>query len=273
MPEKPEVITVSKALEKKILNKNITDVQIYWDNIIAKPETDVFKKKIREENIKKITTRGKFIVIELSNYYLLIHLRMEGKFTFRKKGEERNKHEHIIFALDDEIELRYHDVRKFGKMYLVEKEKLYTDTPLKDLGLEFDSPALTSKYLLDKFKSKNKYIKTVLLDQSIIAGIGNIYDDEILFRSGINPYKKAKELNEKDCDRLVQNTRIILKKAINLGGTTIKSFTSEEGIHGRFQNELLVHGKKKEECPNCHSQIKKEQIDGRGTYFCEICQK
>ena len=98
MPEKPEVITVSKALEKKILNKNITDVQIYWDNIIAKPETDVFKKKIRAENIKKITTRGKFIVIELSNYYLLIHLRMEGKFTFRKKGEERNKHEHIIFT-------------------------------------------------------------------------------------------------------------------------------------------------------------------------------
>lgn len=273
MPEKPEVITVSKALEKKILNKKIIDIEVYWDNIIALPEKDKFIKNMKGEEIKKITTRGKFIVIELSHYYLLVHLRMEGKFTFRKKGEEKNKHEHVLFLLDDEVEMRYHDVRKFGKMYLVEKDKLYIDTPLKDLGYEFDSTSLTSDYLLNRFKTKNKYIKTVLLDQSIIAGIGNIYDDEILFMSKINPYKKAKELDEKDCINIINNTRTVLDKAIKLGGTTIKSFTSEEGVHGRFQNELLVHGKKDEECPICHSKIKKDKIDGRGTYYCENCQK
>ena len=273
MPEKPEVITVCNALKKKIIGKKIIDVKVYWDNIIANKDKKDFETKLKNEEISTITTRGKFLIFTLSNYNLLIHLRMEGKFTFRKKAEERNKHEHVVFLLDDNIEMRYHDVRKFGKMYLVEKDKLYTDTPLKDLGYEFDSKELTSNYLIQKFKKKNKFIKTVLLDQSIIAGIGNIYDDEILFMSKINPYKKASNITKKECERIIENTKIILNKAIKMGGTTIKSFTSEEGVHGRFQNELLIHGKKDELCPNCKEKIVKDQIDGRGTYYCKNCQK
>lgn len=273
MPEKPEVITVTNALKKKIIGKNIDKVEVYWDNIIAMPSVIEFKEKIKNEKILDITTRGKFIVFTLTNYNMLIHLRMEGKFTFRNKFDERNKHEHVSFFLDDNTEMRYHDVRKFGKIYLVDKERLYIDTPLKDLGYEFNSDKLTSEYLLQKFKNKNKFIKTVLLDQSIIAGIGNIYDDEILFMSRVNPYKKASNLSKSECENIIKNTKIVLDKAIKMGGTTIKSFTSEEGVHGKFQNELLVHGRKDELCSVCNGKIIKDKIDGRGTYYCKNCQK
>lgn len=273
MPEKPEVITVSKVLEKKIIHKKISKVEVYWDNIISIPNVGEFIGKLRDQEILSIGTRGKFIVILLTDYYLLVHLRMEGKFMFRNKKDTLSKHEHVVFTFSDGVEMRYHDVRKFGKMYLVEKDRLYIDTPLKDLGYEFDDERLTSDYLLEKFKRKNKFIKTVLLDQSIITGIGNIYDDEILFRSRISPYKRACELSREDCREIIINTGIVLEQAIEMGGTTIKSFTSEEGVHGLFQNELLIHGKKNGVCPICKQQIIKDKIDGRGTYYCPNCQK
>lgn len=273
MPEKPEVITVSKALEKNIIHKVIKEVRVYWNNIVSMPDVVNFKKRLEKQRILSITTRGKFLVLMLSDYVLLIHLRMEGKFTFRKKDTPLSKHEHVVFVFEDDLEMRYHDVRKFGKMYVVEKDKLYIDTPLKKLGYEFDDKGLTSDYLLEKFKNKNKFIKTVLLDQTIISGIGNIYDDEILFMSHINPYKKARDLTKEECEVIIKNTVIVLNRAIVMGGTTIKSFTSEEGVHGLFQNELLVHGKKDSLCPVCNQKIIKDKIDGRGTYYCPNCQK
>ena len=269
--EKPEVITVARSLEKELLHKTITDCHVYWDNIIAEPSVPSFIKHIKGEEIISITTRGKFIVIELTNYSLLIHLRMEGKFLFRKKGMERTKHEHVEFILDDEISFRYHDVRKFGKMYLIKKEDTYKVKPLSELGYEYNDLNLTSTYLLEKFAHKKLPIKSVLLDQSIIAGIGNIYDDEILFRCRIHPLQEANTLKKKDCNNIIQNTKEVLEKAITLGGTTIKSFTSEEGVHGLFQNELLVHGQKT--CCICSGEITKIYVNGRGTYYCKKCQK
>ena len=273
MPEKPEVVTVSKKIEKEIIHKEITGCNIYWNNIIATPQPEEFKKKIIGEHINSITTRGKFIVIELDNYSLLTHLRMEGKFFFRKKNDPIAKHEHVELILNDEISFRYHDVRKFGKMYLIPKEDTYKVKPLCSLGKEYNDETLTATYLKEKLKNKNIPIKTALLDQTIITGIGNIYDDEVLFMSKINPMKKACTLTKKECEKIIDNTKIVLEHAITLGGTTIKSFTSAEGVHGLFQNELLVHGKKGEQCPNCNTIIEKMQIGGRGTYYCKKCQK
>lgn len=125
MPEKPEVLTVVKNLKPIILGKTITGCNVYWDNIIASPTTDEFKKKIVNQKIRDITTRGKFIVIELDDYSLLVHLRMEGKFMFRKKGETLVKHEHVELLLDDDVSFRFHDVRKFGKMNLINKDDTY----------------------------------------------------------------------------------------------------------------------------------------------------
>ncbi len=273
MPEKPEVITVAKNLERELLNRKIVSCQVYWDNIIAYPSVDEFREKIVNQVIHSITTRGKFIVLELDDYSLLIHLRMEGKFLFREKLSEVTKHEHVEMVLDNGISWRYHDVRKFGKMYLLPKEDTYLVKPLSDLGYEYNDTNLTKEYLYQKIHTKSLPIKTVLLDQSIITGIGNIYANEILFSSKINPQRKASSITKKECQSIIESTRIILDKAITLGGTTIRSFTSSEGVHGNFQNELMVHGKEKEPCPKCGSSIIKIQLDGRGTYYCPKCQK
>lgn len=273
MPEKPEVLTVVKNLKKKLIGKTITDCNIYWDNIIVSPSPKEFKKEIINQKINYITTRGKWIVIKLDDYNLLIHLRMEGKFFFRDKGDKKLKHEHVEFILDDSISFRFHDVRKFGKMYLIDNDKVNDTKPLSEIGLEYNDKKLTKEYLFNKIHTKKLPIKTVLLDQSIIAGIGNIYDDEILFMSRINPNRKSSDISIKDCSNIIKNTNIVMEKAIKLGGTTIKSFTSEEGVHGLFQNELLVHGKVGTKCPNCGHIIEKTKIGGRGTYYCPKCQK
>ena len=273
MPEKPEVITVANSLKKLILNKKITGCNIYWDNIIAYPVSDEFKKKIIGQKIESINTRGKWIVIDLDKDSLLVHLRMEGKFMFRDKGEVIGKHEHVEFILDDKISFRFHDVRKFGKMYLIPKDEVNDVKPLNEIGLEYYDSNLTKEYLYDAIHGKRLPIKTVLLDQSIIAGIGNIYDDEILFMSGIHPLRKASDVSLDECEKIINNTKIVLDKAVKLGGTTIRSFTSSEGVHGLFQNELLVHGKGGKNCPTCGRIIEKNKVGGRGTYFCSDCQK
>jgi len=273
MPEKPEVLTVVKSLRPRLIGKTITDCHIYWDSIIAEPSVSLFQQNVCGEKIEKITTRGKWIVIFLTTKALLIHLRMEGKFFFRKIGEERDKHEHVVFTLNQEEEFRFHDVRKFGKMHLVDKKDVYRIAPLSALGYEYDDLSLTKEYLYERFQRKKIPIKTALLDQSIIAGIGNIYDDEILFLSHIHPMRSTSKVTKEECQSLIDHTREVLEKAISLGGTTIKSFTSSEGVHGLFQNELFVHGKQKEACPKCGTFIEKVQIGGRGTYFCSKCQK
>ena len=273
MPEKPEVITVVNSLKPILLGKTIKQCNVYWDNIIAYPVTDEFKKEIINQKINDITTRGKFIVMDLDKDNLLIHLRMEGKFFFRKKGDELNKHEHVEFILNDDVSFRFHDVRKFGKMYLIDKNNTSKVKPLSELGLEYYDENLTKEYLYDKIHKKKLPIKTVLLDQSIIAGIGNIYDDEILFMSRIDPLRRACDITLLECDEIIKNTKIVLEKAIKLGGTTIKSFTSSEGVHGLFQNQLLVHSKAGDKCPVCGKEIKKIKVGGRGTYFCSMCQK
>ena len=273
MPEKPEVITVARKLEKRLINKTIIDVEVYHKNMIEYPDLDTFTKNIKNQTIKEITTRGKWIVMTLNDYYLLFHLRMEGKFFFRTKEDERSKHEHVIFNLDDNEQLRFADVRKFGRVMLIEKDKINTMKPYTELGLEPWDKNLTSDYLKEKYMKKTLPIKTVLLDQSIITGIGNIYADEILFLSRINPLTKAKDLTDKNRKDIIKYTIEVLDKAIEEGGTTIRSYTSEEGVTGLFQNNLNVHQRAKEPCRICKTEIIKIKVGGRGTYYCPKCQK
>ena len=273
MPELPEVETVKETLKRKVLNKRIIDVNVLWDNIIAYPNIDEFKQNIKNETINDITRIGKWLVFNLDDYYLLSHLRMEGKYFLRDKEDEVRKHEHVIFHFSDDTDLRYHDVRKFGKMHLVKKEEFNNYEVIKELGLEPWNNNLTSAYLREKYKTKKLPIKTVLLDQSIITGIGNIYADEILFLSGINPLTKASEISTNKLLLIIENTKKTLEKAISEGGTTIRSYTSDEGVSGKFQNNLYVHQREKERCLNCGSEIEKIRVGGRGTYFCPKCQK
>lgn len=271
MPELPEVETVKNTLKKLVLNKTIVEINVRYNNIIAYPDVEEFKKQILNQTIEDILRRGKWLLFELNDYYLLSHLRMEGKYIIRNQNDVYDKHEHVEFIFSDKTCLRYKDVRKFGKMYLLKKEELYSRKPLNELGLEPWDNSLNYKYLKEKYKNKKLPIKTVLLDQTIIAGIGNIYANEILFLTKINPYKEANKLSDKEIDSIIKHTKEVLEKAIKMGGTTVKSYESSEGVHGLFQQRLLVHNKEK--CSLCNSNIDKVKIGGRGTYYCPKCQK
>ncbi len=177
MPELPEVETVRKGLIKKVKGKTIKKCLVRWNGIIAYPDVNSFTKNITNQRINDIDRRGKFLRFILDDYYLISHLRMEGKYFIKNHTEDLNKHDHVIFTLDDGLELRYNDTRKFGKMHLVKKDEL-DKSPIAKLGKEPWDKDLTPKYLKDKL-NKHKAIKTLLLDQSIITGIGNIYADEI----------------------------------------------------------------------------------------------
>ena len=271
MPELPEVETVRRSLLPRLVGKRIEGVSIFYNGIIEYPSPSKFKEEIKGQVIRDIMRRGKWLMFVLDDYYLFSHLRMEGKFFFRDRNVDRSKHEHVIFDLGD-VSFRYDDTRKFGKMLLIEKGDIYKRGPLTLLGLEPFDEGMDVNYLVEKFRGKRVPIKTVLLDQSIIAGIGNIYANEILFMSGINPLKSAGTLSLKEIGDIICNSRIILSKAIEEGGSTIRSYSSVDGVHGLFQNELSVHNRDGEKCPKCGCVIEKIVVGGRGTYYCPKCQ-
>ena len=272
MPEIAEVETVRNVLKKKILNKKIIDVNILYPKMIES-NIDEFKNVIINNSFKDILRRGKWLIFELNDYYLISHLRMEGKYFIKYINSNIDKHEHVIFTFDDNTQLRYHDTRKFGRMKLIKKEELKDCVEIQKQGYEPGDKDLTSSYLLAKFKNKKIPIKTVLLDQSIISGLGNIYVDEVLFASGINPLKETSLINEEEAKKIISTSKSIIEKAILNGGTTIRSYTSSLGVTGSYQNYLKVHQRLNEKCYNCGSIINKISVNGRGTYYCPKCQK
>ena len=268
MPELPEVQTVLDTLELKIKNLKINKIDILYQGII---EDDIkwFKKKLIGQHFRNFKRRGKYLLFEMDDCTLVSHLRMEGKYFIMNNSEPINKHDHVIFYLSNNKQLRYNDVRKFGKMSIIDKDNEYLD--FKDLGPEPFSKQFNVEYCLDYVKNKKIPIKQVLLDQSFVAGIGNIYADEILFAIKIDPRSLACKLNKNDYAELIKHTRKILNKAIKAGGTTIRSYTSSLGVTGRFQLNLKIHTLKK--CSACNNDVKKIRIGGRGTYYCSKCQK
>ena len=272
MPEIAEVETVRNTLKIRVLNKKITDVNIIYSKMIES-NLEEFKNKLIGNRFIDIKRIGKWLIFELDKYYLLSHLRMEGKYFIKTNKEPIEKHEHIVFSFEDDTDLRYHDTRKFGRMNLIKKEELYTTEAIKKQGYEPFDNKLTSDYLLSKFKNKKLPMKTLLLDQTIISGLGNIYADEVLYDSKINPLKKGEDVTKEECERIIASSKKIIKEAIKLGGTTIKSYTSSLGVTGRFQAKLKAHKKEGEPCIICGNPIKRIKVGGRSTYYCDNCQK
>lgn len=231
-----------------------------------------FKKNLIGLEFKDILRKGKWLLFDIGDYYLCSHLRMEGKYFIKKHDEVIDKHEHVIFSFEDGTDLRYHDTRKFGRMNLVLKDKLDTVEGVRKQGIEPIDSNLTKEYLYEKFHKKKLPMKTLLLDQTIISGLGNIYADEVLFGSRIKPMRLGNTITLEECDKIVKSSREIIDEAIKCGGTTIRSYTSSLGVTGRFQQNLMVHKRENEECKICHSLIKKIVIGGRSTYYCEKCQ-
>lgn len=272
VPEIAEVETVRNTLKLRILNKKIKEVKVYYPKILLDDVAHV-KQCLLQESFIDIKRRGKWLIFETENYYMLSHLRMEGKYFIKRVDDKIEKHEHLEIVFEDNTSLRYHDTRKFGRIKVLQKNELESFEPYKKQGIEPIDENLSANYLYQKFQKHHLPIKTLLLDQTIISGLGNIYANEVLFDAQISPFKKGNRITKKECERIVLSCHKIITKAIESGGTTIRSYTSSLGVTGRFQQYLMVHKRENEECYNCKTKIKKEFIGGRSTYYCPKCQK
>lgn len=272
MPELPEVETVRQTLRPILTGRTITAIEIRWPKIVHSDQM-LFQQLLVGATFTEIDRFGKYLFFILDDEYVLVsHLRMEGKFYYQAAAEPTDKHVHVIFTLDNGMQLRYHDVRKFGTMELTTRQQLGKLPALQKLGYEPFQAEATTEYLFGKFQRTNRAIKSVLLDQHVLVGLGNIYVDEVLFRAKIHPETPAKQLTQAQAALILSASVSVLQKAIDLGGTTIRSYQSTLGVDGRFQNELQVHTKAGEPCPVCGTPIEKIKVGGRGTYYCPICQ-
>jgi formamidopyrimidine-DNA glycosylase len=274
MPELPEVETVKRTLIQLTAGKTIQDVTVWWPKIIKKPdEVEQFIDALKGQTIHDIGRRGKFLKFFLDDYVLVSHLRMEGRYSVAKSGEPIDKHTHVIFHFTDGTELRYRDVRKFGTMHLFKKGEEEKELPLSQLGPEPFSEQFTAELLAEKLQKTNRKIKTVLLDQTLVVGLGNIYVDEALFRSGIHPERPANSLQIEEIRLLHKEIVATLTEAVEKGGSTVRSYVNSQGQIGMFQLELFVYGRKGEPCKKCGQPLQKMVVGGRGTHYCSHCQK
>ncbi|CUP97567.1 MAG: DNA-formamidopyrimidine glycosylase [Turicibacter sp.] len=274
MPELPEVETVKEALNQTVKGQTIKEIELRYEPMVKNMSAAEFKEKLINQTIQAVSRRGKYLVFHFDDYQLLSHLRMEGKYFYVDSDFELNPHVHVIFTLENGKRLLYQDTRKFGTYHLYDKAiDLETTAPFQVLGLEPFATEFTPSYVKEKIQNKKKPIKSLLLDQTVVCGLGNIYVDEVLYRARLHPLTSSSELTDKDIENVVKYTVEVLARAIELGGTTIRTFRSSHGVSGTFQNELLVHQRKGENCYECHTPIEKIKVGGRGTYFCPTCQK
>lgn len=275
MPELPEVETVRKGLVRLVQDKTIAEVVVRWPRIIEFPTVDEFCQELVGQRIETITRRGKFLLFKLTDFDLISHLRMEGKYEYfsEKNNPQPDKHTHVIFKFSDGSQLHYNDVRKFGRMTLVAKGQGMLYKGIQKLGPE----PIIEEFLLgdfvEKLQSSSSLIKPLLLNQKVVAGLGNIYTDEALWLAKIHPQQPARTLNKTEIKRLHQAIIEVLAKAVKVGGTTIRTYKNALGEAGSFQMELNVYAKTAEPCPRCKSPIVKIKVAQRGTHFCPHCQK
>lgn len=275
MPELPEVQTVINYLKPKLKNKAITSINLLFNKVVKNSTPNNFINYLINEKFLDIERKGKYLIFHLSNNKsLVIHLRMEGKLFIQPKQSLPNFPQLICqFSLDDNNELRFYDTRKFGTFEIIKTSEWQTLPSIQKLAMDANSSEFTSNYLYEISRKSSQAIKTFLLDQSNVAGLGNIYVNEVLFASSVLPQRKANSLNLDECHKIVENSKLILNTSIKYNGTTIHTYKFSEYDCGGYQKFLKVHTKSKQKCLNCESLIKFTKVNGRGTYFCEKCQK
>ncbi|PZG34705.1 DNA-formamidopyrimidine glycosylase [Listeria ivanovii] len=273
MPEMPEVENVRATLQNLVPGKKINQVIVHVPKMIKNTPPDEFVHMLVGQEIEGVRRRGKFLLFDLTNCTILSHLRMEGKFRLMNETDEVSKHTHIIFHFEDHTELRFLDVRKFGTMEVTNKFGEADTNSIKKLGPEPLTPAFTLEAFATGVKKTSRAIKTALLDQKLVAGIGNIYADEICFEAKVRPERAANSLSNKEIKLLFEATKSIMTEAVALGGSTVRTYVNSQGELGRYQEKLKVYGKTSEPCVICGTQIEKIKLNGRGTHFCPNCQK
>ncbi len=288
MPELPEVETVRLQLLSKIKNKQIKKVQVFNEKTVRSNES--FTKVLTHKTFSNIDRIGKLMIFSFKNepnLFLLAHLKMTGQFFYLDKKKKisggghsmteldqkdlPNKHSRVAFYFTDDSALFFNDMRKFGYIELADTERVkkakgrFGPEPIKN---DFDKVTFATN-----LKKKNRSIKAVLLDQTFIAGLGNIYVDEVLFKAKVSPERKASDVTQKEAYTIAKASGEVMNKAISVGGTTFQHFKDTGGKNGNYTDYLKVFGKHKTACPRCKTMIQKIRVAGRGTHFCPTCQK
>lgn len=273
MPELPEVETVRRSLEDRVVGQRIAEVRLLAPKFIRYPRAGSFLETVTGRTIESFGRRGKYLIMSLSGgYRMVVHLMMAGRLLYCRPGEPLVKHTHVIFVLDNGDHLRYIDLRHFGGIHLVSPEGEGSPAGLTGLGPEPLSPEFTAEYLGHVLSKRATRIKALLLDQSVIAGIGNIYADECLFRAGIHPERPARSLTSEEVARLHQAIVDILTHAIENRGTTFSTYVDGDGRRGNYAELLQVYQREGEPCPRCGQPLHRIRVGGRSSHFCPCCQ-
>jgi len=289
MPELPEVETVRRGLEPVLKGRRIERVETRRVGLRFAFPPD-FSQRMAGARFEHVSRRAKYLVAGLDNgQSLLAHLGMTGRFTVLSAAGSSNlgqfyfetgasdkadgPHDHVIFHLDGDLRVVYSDPRRFGMMDVVQSARLHEHRLLKDLGVEPLGNELSATYLAARFRGKVAPLKSALLDQGIIAGLGNIYVCEALFRAGLSPERKAGTAKAEKLGALVQHIRDILNEAILAGGSTLQDFKSANGVEGAFQQRFQVYDREDEPCSTCGKPIKRMVQAGRSSFYCSHCQK
>ncbi len=275
MPELPEVETVCRGLRKNVLGDAITGVKVLRKDSIGHPTPRDFAKKLLGHVIKDVRRRGKYILIDLDNEAgLVCHLRMSGRFIISPRDRVPNTFLRVKIMLESGRELHFEDMRVFGRLWYVPPGENFGTivSGLSTLGVE-PLPDLSASDLAALFNKRKQSVKSALLDQTLVAGVGNIYADESLFQAGIHPARAAGSLNATELGLLAQTIKKVLDNAITLGGSTLRDYTNSEGVNGNYQHQAWVYGRTGEACRECGRSIERMKIGGRSSHFCPTCQK
>lgn len=275
MPELPEVQTVVNDLNlAAIPGKTITEAQVFWQRTIEKLSPEECRRNLIGQTVTAIWRRAKYIVFDFaSGAHLLIHLKMSGRLHITTPDSERSKHEHVILHFDDNRQLRFHDTRKFGRVYFTHD----LDTILGHLGPEPLEASFTATLFAERLHRHKRQLKPLLLDQTFIAGLGNIYVDEALWEAKLHPRRIAADLSTGEADALFQAIRIVLRRGIANQGTTLgtgkANFYSVSRRQGQNAEQLQVFRRTNAPCPRCQTAIERIIVGQRSTHICPNCQK
>lgn len=273
MPELPEVETVRRTLAPKVTGQRITRVEVLSPRAVRPQEPARFVAALTGETITSLDRKGKYLEFHLaSGMLLLVHLRMTGRLVVVARNFPLTKHTAVVMEFANGQELHFIDQRKFGVMELV-SETDKASVGYRNLGPEPLRPDFTVAYLHEILASRKAKIKGILLDQRLIAGLGNIYADEALFRARIHPERSGNSLTDTEIERLHQAICQVIEEGIAHRGTTIRDYVDGEGVGGEFQHYLRVYGREGQACPACGEPIRRVRVGGRSSYYCPKCQK
>ena len=274
MPEMPEVEIIRRYLDTQVAGKKIINLTILLPRMIKWPDVEGFRALVTGRTIKGMNRRGKYLLMELDNASKVVfHLRMTGRLVYEPAGDTTDHHARVIFHLQDGASLVYGDTRTLGTIHGLKPQELGMLKGLAEMGPEPLSAEFTAEYLYRTASRRKVAIKSFLLNQKYIGGIGNIYADEALFLAGIHPLRPANSLTQTECGKLWESVNKVIADGIADGGTTFRDYQNGEGGKGSHQEHLYVYGRKGEQCRICGALLERIIVGGRGTHFCPHCQE